>query len=199
MKKTAVLISIFAFLMLSSTAFALADTTASTTLAAGASATGKGWFVFNGRRHNFAFAVQGGTLNKTDGWRYAPKGSLSVGVLDFKGNRLVLVGSVRVWRFKTEKIDGGSKVVMAGVANVQVAIGVLENWWFRAEARDITDSAKGADGFSISLWRTGGANNFGCWTARNFNPEKPGTLRLNPSPFYVAFGRLRGGSVEIAQ
>src|SRR4030043_503861 len=129
MKKATVLISILALLMLSSTAFAFADTAASTVLAASPSATGKGWFVFNGRRHNFAFAIQGGTLNETDGWRYAPKGYLSVTILDFKGNKLAQVKSVRVWRFRTEKIDGGSKVVIAGVANLQGAIGVLENWW----------------------------------------------------------------------
>ena len=198
-KKATVLIAVLALLMLSSTAFAFADTATSTVPATGPSATGKGWYVFNGRRHNFAFAIQGGTLNETDGWRYAPKGYLSVAILDFKGNKLVQVKSVRVWRFRTEKIDGGSKVVIAGVANLQVAIGVLENWWFRAEARDVTVTEKGGDGFSISLWRTGGANNFGCWTARIFNPQKPGSLRLNPTPFYTAFGRLRGGTVEIMQ
>ncbi len=189
-----ILFSVLALLMLSSTAFALADTAAST-----ASATGKGWFIFNWRRHNLAFDVQGGTLNGTGGWCYAPKGYLSVTILDFKGNKLIQVNSVRVWRFRTEKIDGGSKVVIAGVANVQAAKGLLENWWFRAEARDVTNAEKGADGFSISLWRTGGANNFGCWTAKIFNPQKPGTLRLNSTPFYTAFGRLRGGAVEIMQ
>ncbi len=192
-RKKSGLILILAFLMLSSSAVAMADAAVSEISPAGPSATGRGWFAFNGRRHNFAFAVEGGKLNETDGWRYAPKGNFSVAVFNFKGDRLVLVKSARIWRFRTEKVDNGSKVVFAGVANVQVAIGVLENWWFRAEARDSTSG----DGFSVSLWRTGGANNFGCWTARIFNPEKPGTLRLNPTPFYTAFGRLRGGSVQV--
>jgi hypothetical protein len=192
-KKKSVLILILAFLMLGSSAVAMADTAILEFSAAGPAATGRGWFVYNGRRHNFAFAVEGGRLNETDGWRYAPKGNFSVAVLNSKGDRLVLVRSVRIWRFRTEKIDNGSKIVFAGVLNVQVALGVLENWWFRAEARDVTSG----DGFSVSLWRTGGANNFGCWTARIFNPEKPGTLRLNPTPFYTAFGRLRDGSVVV--
>jgi len=160
-------------------------------------AAGKGWFVFNARRHNFAFVVHEGRLNETDGWRYAPKGNLSFAVLDFRDNRLVHVRSVRVWRFRTEQIDGGRRVVIAGVVNVHTAIGVLENWWFRAEARDIDDADKGGDGFSISLWRPGGAENVGCWTAKLFNPRDPASLRLNRTPFYHAFGRLRGGLIEI--
>lgn len=88
--------------------------------------------------------------------------------------------------------------MIAGVANVDTAIGVLENWWFRVEARDIDDADKGGDGFSISLWRPGGASNVGCWSARLFNPRDPFSLHLNPRPFYVAFGRLKGGVVEIS-
>ena len=198
MKKVSILLfSLFALLMFCSTAFAITDTAAQTVSTSASSASGKGWFVSNQRRHNFVFSVQGGTLNETTGWSYGPTGSLSVAILDFKGNRLVQIRSVKIWRFRTETINGGSKVVLAGIANIHVAIGVLENWWFRAEAKDVTDPAKGVDALSISLWRTGGANNFGCWTARVFDPQKPRTLHLNPTPFYVAFGRLRGGSVDI--
>jgi hypothetical protein len=118
-------------------------------------------------------------------------------VIDKKGNKIFNVGTSRIWRFRTEQIDGGYRVVIASVVSVRTPKGVLEDWWFRAEARDIDDVGKGGDGFSISLWRPGGASNLGCWTARLFKPTDPRSLQLNPIPFYQAFGKLRGGSVEV--
>lgn len=197
MKKTAILISVLFLLLLSPTAFALTDTTNSLETSNSPSASGRGWFVFNGRRHNFAFSVQEGTLNETDNWSYAPNCNLSVTILNFKGDRLIQIKSARVWRYKTDQIEGGSRVVIVGVANVYTAIGVLRGWWFRAVAKDSGGVDTGVDSFSISLWRTGGAKNIGCWTTRMFDPEHQGSLRLNPTPFYTALGRLRGGTIEI--
>lgn len=161
------------------------------------SVDGNGWFVFNGLRHNFAFAAKEGKLNEADGWRYAPNGYLTLAVLDRKENKIFNAGSVKIWRFRTEPVDGGYRLVIAGIANVRSPRGVLEGWWFRVEARDIDDVSKGGDGISISLWRPGGASNLGCWTARLFKPTEPRSLQLNPVPFYTAFGKLRGGSVEV--
>jgi len=148
-------------------------------------AAGRGWFVFNGFRHNFGFAVQEG------------KGYLFLAVFDFKGIKIFDLRSVLIWRFRIEEVDGGFKVVIAGVANVHTPKGVLKGWWFRAEARDIDGSEKSGDSFSILVWRPGGADKVGCWTAKLFNPKDPESLKVNPIPFYRAFGRLRGGFVEI--
>ena len=174
-----------------------AQTTSGTSeVTSGASAEGRGWFVFNGLRHNFAFTAKDGKLNEKDGWRYAPTGHFSLGVVDRKENKIFNVGTDKIWRFRIDEIDGGYRVVFAGVINFRTPKGVLEGWWFRAEARDIDDASKGADGVSISLWRPGGAGNPGCWTARLFKPTEPRSVQLNPVPFYLAFGKLRGGSVE---
>lgn len=45
------------------------------------SVDGKGWFVFNRLRNDFAFAAKEGKLNETDGWRYAPNGYFSLAVI----------------------------------------------------------------------------------------------------------------------
>jgi hypothetical protein len=84
-----------------------------------------------------------------------------------------------------------------GIAEIDTRIGLLKNWWFRVDVRDIDDVEGRKDGFSISLWRPIGAGREGGWSARQFNPREPSSLRLNSVPFYRAFGRLRRGSIEI--
>lgn len=171
--------------------------TAESSTAAVPPVAGRGWFVFNGFRHNFGFAVQGGKLNEESGWRYGPKGHLFLAVFNFEKRMVLNLSSARVWRFRVDEVDGGLRAVITGLAHVHTPKGVLEGWWFRAEVRDIDDAEKGADGFAISLWRPGGADKPGCWTARLFDPKDPVSVHLNPQPFYRAFGTLRGGFVEI--
>ncbi|MEM2107904.1 MAG: hypothetical protein QXL10_01280 [Candidatus Bathyarchaeia archaeon] len=177
-------------------AVAWAETTSSSTVAVPPVA-GRGWFVFNGFRHNFGFAVQGGKLSEESGWRYGPNGHLFLAVFDFEKRMVLNLSSIRVWRFRVDEVDGGLRAVIMGLARVHTTKGALEGWWFRAEVRDIDDAEKGADSFAISLWRPGGADKPGCWTARLFDPKDPRSVQLNPQPFYRAFGRLRGGFVEI--
>jgi len=187
----AMLVSLF-----NSPAFASAETKASAVPSV--SASGRGWFVFNGFRHNFGFAVHEGKLNEASGWRYAPKSFVFLSVFNFEGTKIFELRSVFVWRFRTEEADGDAKVLIVGVANVTTSKGVLEKWWFRMEDRDIDNAEKGVDSFAVFLWRPGGADKPGCWTARLFDPYDPASVHLNPAPFYRAFGRLRGGFVEIA-
>jgi len=141
----------------------LASTETETSVVPSVSAAGRGWFVFNGFRNNFGFALQNGKLSEASGWRYVPKGYLVFAVFDFEGNKIFDLRSVIVWRFRIEEIEGGFNAVISGMANVYTSKGVLENWWFRAEARDIEDSKKSVDGFAISVWRPGGADKMGCW------------------------------------
>jgi hypothetical protein len=134
----AMLVSLF-----NSPAFASAETKASAVPSV--SASGRGWFVFNGFRHNFGFAVHEGKLNEASGWRYAPKSFVFLSVFNFEGTKIFELRSVFVWRFRTEEADGDAKVLIVGVANVTTSKGVLEKWWFRMEGRDIDSAEKGVD------------------------------------------------------
>jgi hypothetical protein len=102
-----------------------------------------------------------------------------------------------IWRFEVTETDRVSRAVIMGIAEIDTAIGLLENWWFRVDVRDIDDLEKVKDCFSISLWRPIGADNVRGWSARLFKLRDPSSLHLNPMPFYRSYGRLRGGSIEI--
>jgi hypothetical protein len=161
------------------------------------SATGTGWIISSGHRDDFSFYATRGTL-KVDGWRYSPNAQVSYTGRDLgKANGLIQVWSTRVWRFKVEKIDGGYRVIVAGVATVKIGQNLRSNWWFRVTARDITDGTKGKDGFMIQLWRPIGAGNSGGWSPKDFNASKPATLHLNATAFYQSQGPLRGGNIAI--
>ena len=161
------------------------------------SATGNGWFIDQGYKDNFNFFVTRGTL-KANEWRYNPNGQVSFTGKNFNlGNGVVQVWSTKVWRYKIEKIDGGNRVIIAGLATVKVGNQLRSNWWFRVAARDIIDANTGKDGFMMQLWRPIGADKTGGWTPKDFNPEKPATLKLNETAFYQARGTLRSGNVAI--
>lgn len=161
------------------------------------SATGNGWFAHEDKRDNFNFYVVRGTL-KGDGWRYAPNGQVSYRGRDLmKADRVIQVWNTRVWRFRIDKIDGGNRVTIAGIATVKIGQDFRDNWWFRVTARDMTDPSNAKDGFMIQLWRPIGAGNTGGWTAKDFDPTKPATLHLNSEPFYQAQGALRSGNIQI--
>ena len=183
--------------MLNSVVYASTDEQPSEGVVPSSKAVGRGWIVFCGRRESFAFNVYGGRFRSADSWRYVPLGRLSFTVRNLRGNRLIQVRSSKIWRFRVKEVDGGFRAVIMGIAEIDSAIGLLENWWFRVDVRDIDDLERGKDGFSISLWRPIGSGKVGGWSARLFKLRDPSSLRLNPTPFYRAYGRLRGGSIEI--
>ena len=183
--------------VLNSVVYASTDEQPSEEVAPSVKAVGRGWIVFYGRRENIVFNVYGGRFREAYGWRYVPRGKLSYTVRNLRGNRLIQVRSSKIWRFRVKEVDGGFRVVIMGIAEIDTALGLLKNWWFRVDARDIDDVEKRKDGFSISLWRPIGAGKVGGWSARLFKLRNPSSLRLNFTPFYRAYGRLRGGSIEI--
>jgi len=160
-------------------------------------AVGRGLILFHGRRETFFFNVSGGRFRNAYGWRYMPRGKLSFTVRNRRSNRLIQLRSSKIWRFRIREIDGGFRAVIMGIAEIDTRIGLLKNWWFRVDARDIDKLENWKDGFSISLWRPIGAGREGGWSARQFRPREPSSLHLNSVPFYRAFGRLRRGSIEI--
>jgi hypothetical protein len=161
-----------------------------------ASATGAGWIMPAGCRDDFSFYAVRGIL-RADGWRYSPNGQMSYAGRDLKGAGLIQVWSTRVWRFKVEVIDGGYRVIVVGVATVKIGQELRYNWWFRINARDITDASKGRGAFMIQLWKPIGADKAGGWSFKDFDPNKPTTLHLNAVPFYQSQGVLRGGNIVI--
>lgn len=161
------------------------------------SATGTGWIVPSGNRDDFSFYATRGAL-KADEWRYFPNAQVSYTGRDFrKANGQIQVWSTQVWRFKIEKIDGGSRVIVAGVATVKVGQDLRSNWWFRVTAKDMSGASNGKDAFMIQLWRPIGADNAGGWSPKDFNANKPATLHLNATAFYQSQGALRGGNIMI--
>jgi hypothetical protein len=158
-----------------------------------ASASGSGWFFCNGHRDNFAFSVMKGNP-RPDGWNYAPIGRVNYQAKLPTPDIVGQVNSTRVWRFRVDSIEGGDKAVVAGIAQVKIGQEVRSNWWFRITVHSMDN---GQNGFMIQLWRPRGANTLGGWSFADFNPNQPGTLKLNDAPFYQAQGSLVGGIIKL--
>jgi hypothetical protein len=168
--------------------------TASTSPIQGASASGNGWINPQGKRDDFSFSSNGGTL-KQDGWRYNPHAQASFTGKDLKANQLIQVWSTKVWRFKVDSVDSGKTAIIAGIASVKIGQQELRgNWWFRITAKDGVDNK---DVFMIQLWRPTGAVNTGGWSPQDFKADKPGSLHLNAEAFYHVQGILKGGNIVI--
>jgi hypothetical protein len=158
-------------------------------------ASGNGWINPSGKRDDFSFYASRGTL-KADGWRYNPNAQASFTGRDFKTNQVIQVWSTKVWRYKVDKVDGGKRVIIAGIANVKVGQDVRNNWWFRITAKDAS-GINSKDNFMIQLYRPIGANNAGGWTFKDFKADKPASLHLNANAFYQVQGVLKGGNIAI--
>jgi hypothetical protein len=179
--------------------FALASTPAVQTTTSSTpqivSITGNGWMNPNGKRDDFSFYANHGTL-KSDGWRYSPSAQASFTGRDFKTNQVIQVWGAKVWRFKVDHVSTGTQTTIAGIATVKIGQqDIRNNWWFRITSKDATGTAK--DTFMIQLWRPIGAGNEGGWTASNFHADKPGSLQLNANAFYQVQGQLKGGNIVI--
>jgi hypothetical protein len=162
------------------------------------STNGNGWINPNGKRDDFSFFVNQGTL-RPDGWRYNPTAQASFTGKDFKNNQntqvSIQVWSTKVWRFKVDSVDNGEKVIIAGLASVKIGQqDVRNNWWFRITAKDATDNK---DLFMIQLWRPIGSSNAGGWSLADFKPDGPATLSLNSQAAYQVQGILKGGNIVI--
>jgi hypothetical protein len=156
------------------------------------SSSGSGWFFCRGHRDGFGFSVIKGAL-KPDGWNYAPIGYVNYQAKLPTADVVGQANSMRVFRFRVDPIEGGTKIVVAGIAQVKIGEEVRNNWWFRVTARSIDD---GQNGFMIQLWRPIGAEKSGGWSFGEFKPNQPATLQLNDAPFYQAQGILAGGKIK---
>jgi len=158
------------------------------------SATGNGWFMREGKKDEFNFYVNRGTLKAND-WRYNPNGQASYTGRDFKtAPEVIQAWSTKVWRYKIEKIDDGYRVIIAGIATVKIGDTWRSNWWFRITAKDAT---AGKDAFMLQLWRPIGADKAGGWSPKDFDATKPGSIHLNNAPAYQSQATLGGGNVKI--
>lgn len=157
------------------------------------SVSGLGWFLCSGNRNGFSISVMNG-FEGPDGWNYAPTGyvhyrtKLSAQVPVFQ------VDSFRIWRFRVDSIDGGTKAVIVGIAQTRIGDDIRYHWYYRITVRSMDD---GQDSFLIQLWRPIGADKFGGWSFSDFIPAEPSTLKLNPAPFYQARGTLQDGNIKI--
>ncbi len=141
----------------------------------------------------FRFSVGSGNL-KPDGWNYAPKGFVHFQV---KAPTVAVIGQVnstRVWRFRVDQIDGGTRAVIAGLAQVSIGDSFRSHWWFRVTVRSMDD---GKGGFMIQLWRPIGSDKVGGWSFGDFDPTAPASPKLNDAPFYQAQGVLAGGTIQL--
>jgi hypothetical protein len=160
-----------------------------------ASVTGSGWFFCNGHRDSFSVSVMKGVV-RPDGWNYAPRGYANYQIKLLSHVTTGQVNSLRIWRYRVDPIDGGTRAVMVGLAQIRVAGDVRNNWWFRITLRSMEN---GQNGFMIQLWRPIGADKLGGWSFSDFDAAKPATLKLNSAPFYQMQGILKAGNISIQQ
>ena len=158
-----------------------------------ASATGSGWFFCRGHKDSFSFSVMKGN-SKPDAWNYGPIGFVNYQAKFPTVDTIGQANSMRILRFRVDPIDGGTKALVVGIAQVKIGQDVRNNWWFRITARSMDN---GQNGFMIQLWRPIGADKTGGWSFGDFNPNRPATLKLNDAPFYQAQGILAGGTLNI--
>jgi hypothetical protein len=157
------------------------------------SSRGSGWFFYRGHRDVLNFTVSKGNT-RTDGWNYAPAGFVSFNVKNGSINAIASVRSARIWRFRVDAIEGGDRVIIAGIAQVKIGQEFRNNWWFRMSARSMDD---GKEWFMIQLWRPIGADKSGGWSFGGFSPYRPASLKLNATSAFQAQGILVGGTLEI--
>jgi hypothetical protein len=133
---------------------------------------------------------------RPDGWNYAPQGYANYQIKLLNHVTTGQVNSLRIWRYRVDSVEGGSRAVIVGLAQIRVVGDTRNNWWFRITLKSMDN---GQNGFMIQLWRPIGADKLGGWSFSDFDATKPSTLKLNSAPFYQVQGILKAGTISIQE